>query len=102
MSSHLYSTTRWKHMRMRQLAHEPLCCYCKDLGHVTVATVADHVRPHRGNEALFFDANNLQSLCKSCHDGAKQQQERSGFLRGSNADGLPLDAKHPWYRGTDE
>ena len=97
MSSHLYSTVRWKHLRARQLALEPLCRYCRDLGILTAASVADHIEPHRGDEAAFF-GNPLQSLCKQCHDGAKQQQEKSGHLRGSNVLGLPLDVKHRWFR----
>lgn len=38
--------------------------------------VVDHREPHRGNEALFFDPTNLWLLCKACHDGWKQRQER--------------------------
>nr|WP_233242545.1 HNH endonuclease [Sporanaerobacter acetigenes] len=26
------------------------------------------MEPHKGNEDLFYDINNLQSLCKSCHE----------------------------------
>lgn len=96
MSSHLYSTRHWKLIRGRQLALEPLCAYCRELGHVEPATVVDHIEPHRGDPALFYDVSNLQSLCKACHDGAKQQQEKSGYLRGSNVQGLPLDTNHHW------
>lgn len=38
--------------------------------------VADHIRPHRGDELLFWAEGNLQCLCKACHDGAKQSEER--------------------------
>ncbi len=44
--------------------------------------VADHRRPHRGDEALFWADGNLQCLCKGCHDGAKQSEERSLWSRG--------------------
>lgn len=98
----LYGTTRWQHMRSRQLALAPLCVLCKALGHVEPASVADHVQPHRGDESKFFDAGNLQSLCQSCHDSVKQAQEKSGHLRGSDATGLPLDSRHPWMRNIDE
>jgi 5-methylcytosine-specific restriction protein A len=30
--------------------------------------VVDHIVPHRGDERLAFDRDNLQGLCKSCHD----------------------------------
>ncbi len=35
---------------------------------ITLATVVDHIKPHKGDERLFFDINNLQPLCKPCHD----------------------------------
>lgn len=60
--------------------------------------MVDHIKPHRGNELLFFDPTNLQSLCKPCHDGAKQQLEKSGVLRGCDRTGLPLDENHHWNR----
>lgn len=95
----LYGTKRWYRLRHHQLSKQPLCALCQKLGKVTAATVVDHVRPHRGDEALFFDAGNLQSLCKPCHDGAKQQLEKSGTLRGCDVDGVPLDAGHHWNAG---
>ena len=45
----------------------------------TSQLVADHRRPHRGDERLFWDERNLQCLCKPCHDGTKQRQERRGL-----------------------
>jgi len=94
----LYGTKRWFQLRARQLREQPLCKFCGDLGRVTPAAVVDHKQPHRGDEALFFDPDNLQSLCKPCHDGAKQQLEKSGTLRGCGLDGVPLDAAHHWRR----
>ncbi len=95
---HLYNTKRWYRLRHRQLSKQPLCEMCEKLGKVCAATIADHITPHRGDEDLFFDEDNLQSLCKPCHDGAKQQLEKSGVLRGCSIDGVPLDANHFWNR----
>jgi 5-methylcytosine-specific restriction protein A len=65
----LYSLRIWtEELRPTQLLREPWCRRCAQLGHRTKATVVDHVRPHRGNMAIFIDAANLQSLCKRCHD----------------------------------
>ena len=36
-----------------------VCCH---------VVVVDHIIPHRGDQKLFWDQNNWQSLCKSCHD----------------------------------
>lgn len=64
----LYSLPVWQTLRTRQLLKEPWCAECARHGVRVRATVVDHIRPHRGNVALFSDPDNLQSLCKSCHD----------------------------------
>lgn len=95
MSSRLYKTAQWRKRRIAQLSREPLCRYCAQLGKVEQATVADHVQPHNDDPHSFFYGE-LQSLCKQCHDGAKQELERTGNLRGCDADGFPLDPNHHW------
>ena len=92
----LYKTKAWYRLRHAQLQREPLCRMCKQLGRVTAANVIDHIEPHRGNLELFHDPANLQSLCKACHDGAKQSQERTGQLRGGDTEGRPIDPNHHW------
>jgi 5-methylcytosine-specific restriction protein A len=37
-------------------------------GRYTKATVVDHIKPHRGNQKLFWDEDNWQPMCKQCHD----------------------------------
>jgi 5-methylcytosine-specific restriction protein A len=59
------------------------------------ATVADHIIPHQGDEALFWSGE-LQSLCDTCHSSVKQAQEKGGYAIGCGVDGMPLDPKHPW------
>lgn len=87
--AHLYRTARWLRLRKAQLAKEPLCRYCQQMGRVTAATIVDHITPHKGDVAAFY-AGPFQSLCKPCHDGAKQQLERTGRLRGCGVDGAPF------------
>lgn len=87
---------RWSSARLNHLDLNPWCVMCTALGRLTRASVVDHKTPHRGDEALFWDENNWQSLCKLCHDGAKQSQEKSGHLRGSDASGAPVDPAHHW------
>jgi 5-methylcytosine-specific restriction protein A len=87
--SHLYRTSRWLKRRKTQLAREPLCRYCQQLGRITPATVADHVIPHRGDVVSFYSGA-LQSLCAPCHSGAKQAEERTGRLRGCDTEGNPV------------
>lgn len=93
---HLYKTAAWQRLRRVQLAQDPLCLYCSEMGRVTAATVCDHIEPHKGDEELFFDHNNLQSLCKPCHDSVKQREERLGVRIGADINGYPLGQKHHW------
>ncbi|MGI6721758.1 MAG: HNH endonuclease [Anaerovoracaceae bacterium] len=32
--------------------------------------------PHRGDQKLFWDRSNWQSLCKSCHDSKTMTEDR--------------------------
>jgi 5-methylcytosine-specific restriction protein A len=32
------------------------------------AELAHHKVPHEGDPALFYDVNNLEPLCRSCHE----------------------------------
>lgn len=59
---------RWQKARKSYLEAHPLCVQCAKKGKYVRATVVDHIIPHRGDQKLFWDQNNWQSLCKSCHD----------------------------------
>ena len=59
---------KWHKARARYLQLHPLCAECKRNGKLTPATVIDHIVPHRGDQRLFWDEKNWQSLCKDCHD----------------------------------
>ena len=63
----LYNTILWRKVRASFLRQHPLCVHCKQAGYIVPATEVDHIQPHRGNESLFWDESNFQSLCKSCH-----------------------------------
>ena len=86
----------WRKRRAEQLRLHPLCSVCIRMGAVAVATVADHVVPHRGDPELF--KGRLQSMCKAHHDGWKKDLEKTGRIRGCDLTGRPLDPKHPWNR----
>lgn len=93
---HLYGH-QWRKARAVHLSAHPLCRMHEQLGQTVAASVVDHIAPHRGDQALFWDRENWQSLCKQCHDAHKQAQEASGLLRGAGLDGRPLDLAHPWH-----
>ena len=84
-----YRTKRWRTLRAGQLARDPWCWMCRESGHATVATVVDHRRPHRGEPALFFAADNLASLCAVHHSSTKQRTEAGRNVVGLDADGWP-------------
>ena len=68
---------RWQKLRWSVLVRDLFACQmCKCVEADTSKLVADHRTPHRGDEALFWDASNLQCLCKDCHDRLKQAEER--------------------------
>ena len=46
---------RWRKARESYLAEHPLCVKHHARGEVVVATVVDHIQPHRGNKQLFWD-----------------------------------------------
>jgi len=72
-----YKTARWQRLRWSVLVRDLFTCRrCGRIEGETKLLVSDHVRPHRGDEALFWDPGNLQCLCKACHDSAKQSEER--------------------------
>lgn len=54
--------------------------------------MADHVVPHRDDYGLFWFGE-LQSLCKSCHDGKKQRAERRADLKGGVKSSPPHNVK---------
>ena len=92
-----YKTGAWLRIRAHQLAAEPLCQMCQVQDRTTAATVCDHIEPHKGDRHKFFTGP-FQSLCKPCHDGAKQSEERTGFNSAVGSDGWPVDPRHPANR----
>lgn len=96
----LYNTPRWRKMRASHLHLHPCCEMCLSQGFDVRGTIVDHIRPHRGDPRLFFNPDNLQSLCKPHHDSTKQRTEKRGLMCGCDADGNPLDPRHPWNRQT--
>lgn len=71
---------RWSAARRRFLLRpeNALCRLCQAAGRMTESTIVDHIRPHRGDKALFWDVRNWQPLCKRCHD-QKTAREDGGF-----------------------
>jgi 5-methylcytosine-specific restriction protein A len=58
----------WRRLRLMVLNREPLCRKCQ-----RPATVVDHIRPL--NDGGPNDLDNLQPLCKRCHDHKTATQD---------------------------
>lgn len=102
MSGRVYDRQRWKRLRLAKLRAVPLCEDCRQVGVVRAATVVDHVRPVRLGGEAFPPLSGLRSLCKPCHDAKTVRGAEAGAVRttkprrGCDADGRPLDERHPW------
>lgn len=74
----LYGTAAWIQGRAAYLREHPLCLDCLARGALTPATDVDHVVPHRGDRALFYDQTNWRGLCQRCHSKKTAAQD-GGF-----------------------
>lgn len=77
-----YKTTRWQRLREQVLIRDHFICQRTKallIGKYPApnSAVVDHIKPHRGNEELFWDMDNLQSVSKEYHDSIKQAQENA-------------------------
>ena len=68
--------SKWNRVRKIFLIAHPFCVRCKSEGRLVKATVVDHIVPHRGDKALFWDEGNWQPLCKKCHDKKTMTEDK--------------------------
>lgn len=94
---------RWQKAREGYLRSNPLCVDHKQRGQYVQATVVDHKVPHRLDEArgsgdaeriakaqaLFWDHDNWQSLCKACHDQKTAREDGAFGNPRSKIDNIP-------------
>lgn len=96
--AHLYGTARWQRTRKAQLEREPLCCKCQARGRLTVASVCNHTNGHPAGETeQQFWGGPFDSQCADCHNGVTATLERTGRIKGGDANGWSLDPASPWY-----
>ena len=67
---------KWQRERKKFLEMHPFCVRCYEEGHITMATVVDHIIPHRGDPDLFWNRENWQPLCEHHHNAKTMTEER--------------------------
>ncbi len=87
-------TYKWQQARKGYLAKHPFCAYClreigisyhqdaeaialqcSAAGHTPpFADLVDHIVDHHGDDRLFWDSNNWQSMCTPHHSSTKQKE----------------------------
>ena len=67
---------KWQRERRKFLESNPFCVKCYEEGHITMATVVDHIKPHRGDQKLFWDRSNWQPLCEHHHNVKTMTEDR--------------------------
>ena len=68
-----YKSARFRSARSDFMAEHPFCQICG-----ARATDLDHIKPHKGDPDLFWEVDNWQALCASCHS-RKTAREDGGF-----------------------
>nr|DAF12565.1 MAG TPA: HNH endonuclease [Caudoviricetes sp.] len=69
----VYTSTKWRKLRLAHLQLHPLCELCQKEGKVVPAVDVHHItsfmstNDHLKRIYLAYDPNNLMSLCKECH-----------------------------------
>ena len=98
----LYAQKQWRHLRKQVLLRDLYRCQHPGCGkHLTggrshhSSAVVHHIKAHKGDLDLFYDASNLQSVCWSCHSGAIQSEEALGYDTTIGPDGWPTDPARP-------
>ena len=71
---------QWQQASSRYLDEHPCCAHCgrtvyrgRQRRHPRKGHV-DHIKPHQGSRRLFWDEDNWQTLCATCH-GVKSRAE---------------------------
>jgi 5-methylcytosine-specific restriction protein A len=67
LSHKWYRSRRWKALRLETIRRDPFCRTCRVAGQRVLSVDVDHITPHQGSASLFWEASNLQGLCRSCH-----------------------------------
>ncbi len=76
-----YKSARWQALRQAVLVRDLYTCQHTGVllsgkAPAPNSPVVHHKRPHKGDEQLFWDINNLEAVSKEWHDSEAQAQEK--------------------------
>lgn len=80
-----YNTKAWRLLREEVFVRDKYTCQRKECGRLIIdrkQCIAHHKLPHKGNEQLFWSKDNLETVCKPCHDGPIASEERREMIWG--------------------
>jgi hypothetical protein len=87
-------------VRRRKLAGVPYCEACNAIGRLVPATVVDHVVAVSAGGPMYLSLDQLMSVCAPYNNSKTKRVEQGGLpnvIKGCDANGLPVDASHPFY-----
>src|SRR5438045_780582 len=69
-----YKSARWQRLRQQVFIRDSYICQqtgaiCMGRHPADDSPVAHHKTPHRGDEALFWEITNIETVSKAWHDG---------------------------------
>lgn len=77
-----YGTEKWKRKRAAILARDKYQCQiCKRYGRMRQATEVHHIVHLEDDPSRAFDASNLISLCKACHNAQHPEKAAKPWRR---------------------
>lgn len=72
-----YSSTAWKRLRETvKIRANGLCSMCLDDKRIVVGVIVDHIIPVKVNWRLRLVEDNLQLLCRSCHNKKTAEESK--------------------------
>lgn len=100
-------SARWDKASATFKQRHPWCLGCEAVGQRAATEIVDHVEPHKGDQAKFWDAKMWQPACGHCHNVIKPKLERmhaAGEIAApelwlNSATAVTLSRKHPPRRG---